>query len=237
MTDMPAQAIILAAGRGERLRPWTDTVPKPLLSVGRHRLIEWHLHAMARAGLTDVVVNTAWLEEQFPAALGDGSRYGLRIHWSFEQRDCGGALETAGGIARALPLLAPTFWVASADVYVPGFAFEARAREQFERSTEWARLWLTGNAAHHPEGDFGIDTRGMASRHAQPRWTWASVGLFRAEMFESLKAGDRLPLRPLLDEAASAGRLGGQLLTTGWIDVGTPDRWQAAQRLAADVSA
>ena len=118
-------ALLLAAGRGERLRPHTDACPKPLLPVRGRRLIEWHLEALARAGVRDVVVNTAWLEAQFPAALGDGSRYGVRLHWSMEGRDHGGALETAGGIAKALPLLGDAFWVVSADVFLHGHPFDA----------------------------------------------------------------------------------------------------------------
>ena len=107
------------------MRPLSDHTPKPLLEVGGKRLIEWHLEALARAGVREVVVNTAWLEEQFPAALGDGSRYGVPITYSFEGRDHGGALETAGGIAKALPLLGDAFWVVSGDIFVPDFAFDA----------------------------------------------------------------------------------------------------------------
>src|SRR4051794_16646720 len=118
------KALILAAGRGERMRPLSDTCPKPLLEVRGKRLIEWHLEALARAGVREVVINTAWLEEQFPAALGDGSRYGMRIDSSFEGRDHGRPLETAGGIAKALPLLGDVFWVVSGDIFVPDFPFD-----------------------------------------------------------------------------------------------------------------
>ncbi len=135
----PPTAIILAAGRGERMRPLTDATPKPLLEVRGKPLIEWHLEALARAGVREVVINTAWLEDRFPAALGDGARWNLRIHYSHEQRDHGGALETAGGIATALHWLAdadPTrsFWVVSGDIHAPGFGFDGaavqRLREQ-----------------------------------------------------------------------------------------------------------
>ena len=118
------KALILAAGRGERMRPLTDTTPKPLLCVRGKPLIEWHLEALARAGVREVVINTAWLELQFPAALGDGSRWGLRIRYSTEGRDHGGALETAGGIAKALPWLGEVFWLVSADIFAPDFIFE-----------------------------------------------------------------------------------------------------------------
>jgi N-acetyl-alpha-D-muramate 1-phosphate uridylyltransferase len=228
-----ARAIVLAAGRGERLRPWTDHVPKPLLQVGKHRLIEWHLLALSRAGLTDVVINTAWLEEQFPEVLGDGSRYGLHIHWSFEQRDFGGALETAGGIARALPLLDDVFWVVSADTFVPGFAFLDADRQAFTATHELARLWLAPNAPHHPDGDFGLSSDGYVGRELRPRLTWSSIALFRSELLLTVAVGQRLPLRPLFDRAADSRRLGGSLLQSQWLDVGSPERWAQAQALAS----
>ena len=231
MPAAPAPALILAAGRGERMRPLTDACPKPLLRVQGKPLIEWHLEALARAGVREVVINTAWLEDQFPAALGDGSRWGLRIHYSFEGRDHGGALETAGGIAKALPLLDPAqggvFWVVSGDVFLPGFEFAAAQSERFARSAEWAHLWLVVNAPHHPEGDFGIDaSSGLATLRA-PRLTWASVGLFRAAMFEGIAPGERLSLRPRLDAALAAGRLGAEKWPGHWTDVGTVERLRA----------
>src|SRR5574343_668081 len=123
MSALPA--LILAAGRGERMRPLTEATPKPLLAVQGKPLIVWHLEALARDGVRDVVINTAHLEEQFPAALGDGSRWGLRIRYSMEGRDHGGALETTGGMAKALPWLGEAFWVLAGDVFVPDFRFEA----------------------------------------------------------------------------------------------------------------
>jgi MurNAc alpha-1-phosphate uridylyltransferase len=228
--------LILAAGRGERLRPLTDHCPKPLLEVRGKRLIEWHLEALAHAGVREVVINTAWLEEQFPDALGDGARYGLSIAYSREGRDHGGALETAGGIAKALPLLATAvddaFWVVSGDVFLPGFAFETAAVERFRASSLLAQLWLVPNAPHHPQGDFGLDARGLASNEP-PRLTWASVGLFRGAMFAGIAPGTHQRLRPLLDDALAAGRLGAQRWHGRWIDVGTPERWRAAQEEAA----
>lgn len=235
---MPApRALILAAGRGERLRPHTDACPKPLLRVGGKRLIEWHLEALGRAGVREVVINTAWLEEQFPAALGNGACHGLSITYSFEGRDHGGALETAGGIAKALPaLVSPEhdcFWIVSGDVFLPGFDYDAEAVERFRNSALLAHLWMVPNAPHHPEGDFGVDeARGLATA-AAPRLTWASVGLFRAAMFRDITPGTHLRLRPLLDAALAAGRLGAQRWPGRWIDVGTPERWQAAQQEAA----
>ena len=219
------KALILAAGRGERLRPLTDHTPKPLLQVRGKALIEWHLEALARAGVHEVVVNTAWLEDQFPALLGDGSRWGLRLHYSMEGRHHGGALETAGGIAKALPLLGDVFWVVSGDVFLPGFAFEAEAVARFARSPRSAHLWMVRNAPHHPGGDFLVDAAGLL-RNAGPgeRLTWASVGLFRAAMFEGIAPGTRLPLRPLLDKAIGQHRLGGELWPGEWTDVGTAER-------------
>jgi N-acetyl-alpha-D-muramate 1-phosphate uridylyltransferase len=231
------RALILAAGRGERLRPLTDTCPKPLIDVGGQPLIAWHLQALAAAGVRDVVVNTAWLEAQFPAVLGDGARWGVRITYSMEQRDHGGALETAGGIAKALPQLAPypndVFWVVSGDVFLPTFPFDTAAAQRFARDTTLAHLWLVPNAPHHPHGDFGLDApRARATPHA-PHFTWASVGLFRASMFAGVPADRPGKLRPLLDAALAADRLGAELWRGRWIDVGTADRLQAARTAAA----
>jgi N-acetyl-alpha-D-muramate 1-phosphate uridylyltransferase len=224
-------ALILAAGRGERMRPLTDACPKPLLPVRGKPLIEWHLDALAAAGVTQVVINTAWLEEQFPAVLGDGSRWGLSIRYSTEGRDHGGALETAGGIAKALPWLTQGgqahFWVVSGDVFIPGFRFDAAAADRFARAATLAHLWLVPNAPHHPEGDFGLDAvSGLATRTA-PRRTWASVGLFRAAMFDGVPVGQAIKLRPLLDAALIEGRLGAQAWDGEWTDVGTVQRLEA----------
>ncbi len=221
---MPATAMILAAGRGERLRPHTDRCPKPLLPVRGQPLMAWHLQALAAAGVREVVVNTAWLEAQFPAALGDGARWGLRLHYVMEGRDHGGALETAGGIANALPLLDEVFWVVSGDVFLPGFSFRGALRPDRD-----CHLWMVPNAPHHPRGDFGIgaDGRLTDADDAAPRLTWASVGLFRRAMFKHIAPGTRLPLRPLLQQAIAAGRAGGELWPGEWTDVGTPERWAA----------
>jgi MurNAc alpha-1-phosphate uridylyltransferase len=219
-----ATALILAAGRGERLRPLTDRTPKPLLLVRGQPLITWHLQALAAAGVRQVVINTAWLEEQFPAALGDGSRWGLHIHYSHEGRDHGGALETAGGIATALPQLGPVFWVVSGDVFLPGFVFDAAAVRRFTRGNTLAHLWLVPNAPHHPQGDFGIGDDGLALADAPQRYTWASVGLFKAALFDGLPPGTRKPLRPLLDVAIARQRLGAELWHGPWTDVGTAGR-------------
>jgi MurNAc alpha-1-phosphate uridylyltransferase len=221
------KALILAAGRGERMRPLTDRTPKPLLEVRGKRLIEWHLEALARAGVGDVVVNTAWLEEQFPAALGDGSRYGVRIAYSFEGRDHGGALETAGGIAKALPLLGEAFWVVSGDVFVPDFTFDPTDARDFEASGALGQLWMVDNAPHHPKGDFGIDADGLATRTSEPKFTWASIGLFRAALFRDIPVGTKMALRPKLEEALDQRRLRARKYDGRWTDVGTMERLAA----------
>jgi MurNAc alpha-1-phosphate uridylyltransferase len=227
------KALILAAGRGERMRPLTDSTPKPLLEVRGKRLIEWHLEALARAGVREVVVNAAWLEEQFPATLGDGSRWGVELSYSFEGRDHGGALETAGGIAKALPLLAKSpddaFWVVSGDVFVPDFRFDAADAQTFADSDALGQLWLVDNAPHHPRGDFGIDAEGLASRSAEPKFTWASIGLFRAALFEDIAVGTKMALRPKLELAIDRLRLRAEKYDGRWTDVGTMERLASLQ--------
>lgn len=213
------------------MRPLTDETPKPLLMVRGKPLIAWHLEALAVAGVRQVVINTAWLEAQFPTVLGDGSRWGLKIRYSTEGRDHGGALETAGGIAKALPWLTDdgqdSFWVVSGDVFLPGFPFAASDAVVFAAGQLQAQLWMVANATHHPEGDFGIDpASGLATRSA-PRRTWASVGLFRADMFKGIAVGTRLPLRPLLEHALAASRLGACAWDGAWTDVGTVERLAA----------
>ncbi len=225
------KALILAAGRGERMRPLTDHTPKPLLVVRGKPLIVWHLEALARDGVREIVINTAWLEERIVDTLGDGAHYGVSIHYSLEGRDHGGALETAGGMAKALPLLTDgtnnCFWVVSGDVFLPDFRFDAASAQRFAQGRALAHLWLVANAPHHPQGDFGIDVQGFASRTAEPRFTWASVGLFRSDLVASVPAGQKLPLTPLLREGADAGRITAERYDGPWTDVGTVARLDA----------
>lgn len=225
------RALILAAGRGERMRPLTDHTPKPLLRVRGKPLIEWHIEALARGGVRHIVINTAWLEEQFPEQLGDGARFGVALHYSHEQRDHGGALETAGGIANALPLLRADgddcFWVVSGDVFLQGFEFDAAKARSFSNGQDLAHLWMVTNAPHHPMGDFAITPEGRVRLSGGPRYTWASVGLYRAAMFEHLASGERMALLPCLEAAIEHDALGAELYTGFWLDVGTVERLQA----------
>ena len=226
------RALILAAGRGERMRPLTDTCPKPLLPVRGQPLIAWHLQALARAGVREVVVNTAWLEEQFPAALGDGSRWGLAIRYSNEGRDHGGALETAGGIRKALPWLAPrgdeAFWVVSADIFMPGFEFDPALARGFAAGSDLGLLWLVPNPGFHAGGDFNLD--GTRLRRGAPHaWTYANVALLRPALVSALPLGQPAPLGPLLFEAAATDRLAGRVLGGEWHNLGTPAQLAALE--------
>ena len=225
------KAIILAAGRGERMRPLSDDCPKPLLPVHGKPLIEWHIEALARAGVHEIVVNTAWLEERIVAALGDGSRFGVRLAYSLEGRDHGGALETAGGIAKALPLLGDAFWIVSADVYAPDFRFDAIASERFAASAELAHLWLVANPSFHERGDFGLDAGGFGLAEGTGpdgrRWTYANLALARASMFEGIVPGARAALGPLLYAGMRERRIGAELYRGRWENVGTPAQLEA----------
>ncbi|WP_298930100.1 nucleotidyltransferase family protein [uncultured Ramlibacter sp.] len=233
-----AQAMVLAAGRGERMRPLTDTCPKPLLQVQGKPLLQYHLEALARAGFSDVVVNTAWLGEQienrfalYPPADGPeplSNSQQPRIHYSREGRDFGGALETAGGIARALPLLDEVFWLAGGDVYVPGFAFSRAALERFAASGKLAHLLLVANPLHNPKGDFGLRADGLALNTADTRYTYSTLGLYRKTLFAGLPGGNpdgiKAPLAPLLRAAMDNGQVTAEVYSGAWTDVGTPER-------------
>lgn len=228
------KAIILAAGRGERMRPLTDHTPKPLLGVRGKPLIEWHLANLARGGVREVVVNTAWLEEQIAAALGDGTRFGLAIRYSLEGRDHGGALETAGGLKKALPLLAVAagepFWYVAADVFAPDFDFGPAAASALQPG-QFGHLWMVPNPPQHPGGDFGIEDGLATPARAGASFTWSGIGLFRpafvTELMGDFAVGAKARLRPYLDAAIAQRRLGAQRWDGGWADVGTPERLAA----------
>lgn len=240
--EPPAEALLLAAGRGERMRPLTDSCPKPLLPVRGRPLLVWHLDALARAGAKRVLINTAWLGEQIPTALGDahdGPHGPMALAYSMEGRDFGRALETAGGIARALPRLADVFWLAAGDVFMPDFGFDPAARARFARGPALAHLWLVPNPPHHPRGDFGLDAQGLAlnlpADDPRPRWTYSTVALLRRALFEppwcdippGNPDGMAAPLAPLLRRAMAAGRVTAEVWAGAWTDVGTPQRWAA----------
>ena len=222
---MSTQALILAAGRGERMRPLTDHTPKPLLQVQGKPLIAWHLEKLAAAGVTEVVINTAWLETQFPAALGDGSAFGLHIRYSHEGEAFGGALETAGGIATALPLLqdAP-FWLVAGDVFMPEFGFPASDAHRFAASSALAHIYLVANPPHNPQGDFGIGGGGLALSRAAEQFTYSTVGLYHPALFRDTPAGQKAALAPLLRQAMQDGQVTAALYSGPWTDVGTPER-------------
>ena len=213
--------MILAAGRGERMRPLTDLTPKPLLVVHGRPLIEHHVIGLARAGLQSLVINTSWLGSQIRDFLGDGTRYGLTIHYSDEQPH---ALETAGGIQRALPLLLPgPFLVVNGDVFTD-YPLEtlgvAAGRD--------AEIVLVDNPEHHPRGDFGLDGD-LATADAQPHHTFAGIAAYRPAFFDGCGAG-AFPLKPLLLRSIAARRCGAQLYRGLWEDVGTPERLQRLNR-------
>ena len=201
---LPVKAMILAAGRGERMRPLTDTTPKPLLVVQGKPLMQWPLEALARAGFPDVVVNTDWLADQIVAAFDDEigpqapslltsllhkseQMRSLRLRYSHEGRDFGGALETAGGIVRALPQLAEVFWVLAGDVFAPDFVFSQAAVARFVAGDKLAHLWLVRNPEHNPKGDFGLSVPAGGSSAVGP-------GACRGSA-EWLKSCDRRRLR------------------------------------------
>jgi N-acetyl-alpha-D-muramate 1-phosphate uridylyltransferase len=239
------KAIILAAGRGERMRPLTDHTPKPLLAVHGKPLIEWHIEALARAGVREIVVNTAWLEDRFVAVLGDGARFGVALRYSMEGRDFGGALETAGGIANALPMLidheSDPFWVVSGDIHVPAFAFDTPAVRHFTEGTALGHLWLVPNPPFHPGGDFGFAAGSAADAPFEPAaatltqgagadglsFTYANLALCRAGLVAGVAAGARAALGPLLFEAARRSRLTGEVYGGAWENVGTPAQLEA----------
>jgi N-acetyl-alpha-D-muramate 1-phosphate uridylyltransferase len=216
----PARAIVLAAGRGERLRPLTDSCPKPLLPVRGKPLIVYHLEKLARLGVPEVVINLSWQGAAIRAALGEGARWNLRLRYSEEGEM---ALETGGGIFRALPWLGPEpFLVINADVYTD-FDFGALALQ----GDALAQLVLVPNPAHVPNGDFALQD-GRVVEQGMPRWTYAGIGLYRPELFERCTPG-RFPLLPLLRGAIAHGRLHGQLYLGAWSDVGTAERLAALQ--------
>ena len=212
--------MILAAGRGERMRPLTDHTPKSMLQVGGRPLIFRHLEKLAVAGFRSVVINHAHLGEQIESAVGDGSRWNLKIQFSAEAR----ALETAGGIRNALPLLREqVFAVVNADVYSDyDYVRLARAIEQMQAAT-LAHLVLVDNPPHHLEGDFSLEGN-LAGAGARDLLTFSGIGAYRAVLFDPVLPGAKHPLAPLLREQMTLGRVTGEHFRGEWDDVGTPQR-------------
>jgi len=215
------RAMILAAGRGERMRPLTDTRPKPLLEAGGKPLIEWHLESLARAGVRQVVINHAWLGAMLESALGDGRRFGLQIRYSPEST----ALETAGGIAQALPLLGQEpFLVVNGDIFTR-FDFSALLGDVRALSADraLAHLVLVDNPQQHPKGDFAL-VRGLVAEDGPQRLTFSGIAVYRPVLFHGIATGGRAPLAPLLRDAMRKGHVSGEHFTGCWVDVGTPQR-------------
>ncbi|MEJ8835651.1 N-acetylmuramate alpha-1-phosphate uridylyltransferase MurU [Ramlibacter sp. AN1133] len=223
--------MILAAGRGERMRPLTDSCPKPLLRVRDKPLLQYHLEAFGRGGFRDVVINTAWLGEQIEDHFGHETADGVRIRYSHEGKDFGGALETAGGIVRALPLLDDVFWIVAGDVYMPEFLFTRAACDRFAASGKLAHLFLVPNPEHNAKGDFGLSPDGLALNGPDGRHTYSTTALFRRAFFDALPAGnpqgEKLKLAPLLRAAIDHGQVSAELYHGPWTDVGTPTRLAA----------
>jgi MurNAc alpha-1-phosphate uridylyltransferase len=211
-------AMLLAAGRGERMRPLTDLTPKPLLQVGGKPLIVWHIERLVGAGITDIVINHAHLGKQIEQALGDGSRFGATIRYSDE----GTALETAGGIAFALQLLGEQpFAVVNGDIWCD-YDFARLSGLAANMRQDNAHLVLVNNPPQHPHGDFGL--RDGRVTDSGPKLTFSGIGLYRPELFMHIPRGSKAPLAPLLREQIAAGRVSGEYHRGLWFDVGTPQR-------------
>ena len=215
------KAMILAAGRGERMRPLTDTCPKPLLAAGGKPLIAWHIERLAAAGIVELVINHAHLGQMIEDTLGDGSAFGVRIRYSPE----GSALETAGGIARALPLLGDApFLVVNGDVFCDAdFAGLRRAAEELN-PVRCAHLLLVANPSHNPDGDFGLTPDGLVREGEGERLTFSGLGAYHPALFAGLSPDAPAKLAPLLRAAMARNRVSGARLLGRWVDVGTPER-------------
>lgn len=222
--------MILAAGRGERMRPLTDHTPKPLLPVAGKPLIVWHLERLARAGVRDIVINHAHLGDQIEALLGDGAAWGLRIQYSAEPH---GALETAGGIANALPLLGnDPFLVVNGDIFCDWDFAQAGAI-----GINMAHLVLVDNPPHHPGGDFTLAAGKVGAGEtasSTPCLTFSGIGIYHPALFAGLSRGQPAKLAPLLRSAIAAGQISGAHHTGRWVDVGTPERLAALDTALRD---
>jgi len=224
------KAMILAAGRGERMRPLTDDCPKPLLKVRGRPLIVWHILNLVRAGITEIVINHSWLGHMIEDALGDGSQFGAQIRYSPEPVP----LETAGGIAQARHLLGEEpFLCLSADIYCPYFDFE-QVKDVLHDKDMWgnpyprdkrdaAWIWLTKNPWHNPKGDFALNMYSVANE-GEALWNFANIGVYRAEMFDDITPGQHARMGTLIRKYADLGQVGGELYEGDWVNVGTVDQ-------------
>ena len=221
---MIERALIFAAGRGERMRPLSDTTPKPLLRVGGVALIERHIERLAAAGVRRIVINTSHLADRFPASLGDGSRWNLRIDYSYEGAQ---PLETGGGMLRALPLLgADPFIAVNGDLWTD-FPFSTLP----QNPDRLAHLVMVANPPQHPFGDFVLRD-GLLHDEAAPRLTFAGIGVYRTELVAAQQPG-RFSVVPLLRAAMRDGRVSGERFDGEWDDIGTPQRLEDLQRRIA----
>lgn len=218
------KAMILAAGRGERLRPITDTVPKPLVPVLGKPMIVYHIEKLARLGIEDIVINHAWLGHKLPETLGDGERWGVKLHYSAEHQ----ALETGGGIKQALPLLGDApFLVINGDIFIDRLPFtQEEISDGFKLAPDvQAHLWLVDNPPQHSQGDFvlGDDGRLATASEYGKRLTFSGMGIYRQALFDNTPDG-AFALGPLLRHAMAQGRISGEHFDGLWCDVGTIDR-------------
>lgn len=227
------KAMILAAGRGQRMRPLTDHTPKPLLSVHGRPLIVWHLQRLAAAGITEIIINHAWLGVQIEDTLGNGNQWGVQIQYSPESP----ALETAGGIARALPLLGPdAFLVVNGDIWCNWPLKNAPhiARELNSNPHILAHLVMVNNPAHHQAGDFGLTPGSLLHARTEPKLTFSGIGVYQPALFAGLDPNEPAPLGPLLRQAMASSSVRGEHHMGQWLDVGTPERLDELAGLLAD---
>ncbi|PSJ79548.1 N-acetylmuramate alpha-1-phosphate uridylyltransferase MurU [Neisseria iguanae] len=229
------KAMILAAGRGERMRPLTDTCPKPLLKVGKEPLIGWHLRRLKQAGITEIVINHAWLGEQIEETLSNGAQYGVNIAYSPE---LSGGLETAGGIATALPLLGNEPFLAINGDVLTNIDFQTAfpVAQKLNQNQQLAHLWLVDNPPHNPNGDFALLSDGLvvSDAHMGEGLTFSGMGVYRPDLFKNTPARQAAKLAPLLRAAMDNQQVSGQKHNGLWLDVGTSERLAEANHLVED---
>lgn len=218
------KAMILAAGRGERLRPLTDTTPKPLLEVRGKPLLQWHIERLRDAGFTRLVINTSWLAEKIHAWVGDGSQFGVHVQVSHEGPT---PLETGGGILKAMPLLGKEpFLVVNGDIYTD-FPFENLKHSL--KHEDFAHLVMVPNPPHHPQGDFHLSPLGRLRTRGKPKLTYSGIGVYRPDFFRDCRE-EKFPLLPWLKSAMQMEALSGEEYRGEWRDVGTPESLQKLQK-------